>query len=141
MTPKKQNKHKTASKTKILESSLQTNAGSSSSEHSCNKNPDAFCYICSKFHFAADRRYISEKIKSIYKNCFGIDVSNQDKKLTPHKICNACYMMMIRYVSDKESDLKFVKPACLKELSCEEDCYICMTKVTDMNRKNIKRKY
>lgn len=139
MAPKKQNKHKTASKKKTSESSLQTNAGSSSSEHSCNKNPDAFCYICSKYHFAADRRQISGKIKSIYKNCFGINVSNQDKKWTPHKICNACYMMMTRYVSDKESrDLKFVKPACWKEPSCEEDCYICMTKVTGINRKNIK---
>jgi len=47
-------------------------------------------------------------------------------------------MMMTRYVSEESTDLKFVKPACWKELSCEEDCYICMTKVTGINRKNIK---
>ena len=119
-------------------SSSKSNMACSSSEHCCNKNVDAFCYICAKYHLSGDRRKISDNIKSLYKNCFGCDIHNQDKKWIPHEICSACYMMMSRCNSEKNTgNLKFVKPAYWEEPSCAENCYICLTNVKGMNKKNI----
>ena len=35
-------------------------------------------------------------------------------------------------------DLKFIEPASWEEPSCEEDCDICMSNATGINKKNIK---
>lgn len=87
---------------------------------------------------AGNLRLISANIKEIYKSTFGIEVLNQDKIWLPHKICNRCHLMMTRYdLREQPQNCKYVTPACWLEPSCKENCYICMTNVWGINRKNV----
>lgn len=137
MAPKKLKKPITHLKS-IKHFPSQVNVGASTSKHSCDKNSNIFCYICSEY-IVKDHKLISERIKSIYKDCFNLDISNQDKKWVPHRICSGCYMMLSRWENSIDSkNLKFTIPTLWEEPLREEDCYFCMNDLTGFNRKNKK---
>lgn len=117
----------------------QVNVGVSTSKHACDKNSDVFCYICSKY-IVTDHKLISERIKSLYKDCFNLDITNQDKKWVPHRICSCCYMMLSRWENSRDrTNLKFTIPTLWKDPLRKEDCYFCINNVTGFrkNKKNI----
>lgn len=103
-------------------------AGTSSSRfnHRCPSNPDNFCYVCAQYVGKISKRKITNHIDGLYKVCFGIGISQQDKDWVPHMICNACYSMMTRCTNrGNKSNLKFTTPTIWKEPEDESDCYFC----------------
>lgn len=59
--------------------------------HQCQKNSDAFCYICGKFDVPVNRRSFSDDLISMYEDYFGIKVQNQTENWVPHNVCGACF--------------------------------------------------
>lgn len=102
--------------------------------HECEKNSDEFCYVCGKFEVIRNRRSISDTIKSLYQNCFDIEITNQDKPWVPHIICASCRKMLSQWNKDRKADkLKFTKPMIWSEPKSQETCYFCMTNKGNQN--------
>lgn len=108
--------------------------------HKCNGDPDIFCYICGEYKTKKNRKKLTEKIKNLYKNCFGFKIANQETNWVPHMVCGACYNMLCRWESSKkETHLKFTVPMKWSEPQNSEDCYFCMTNVTGFNNINVSK--
>lgn len=67
-----------------------------SSTHECDKYADKFCYVCGEFEVRKNRRSLSAKLKSVYEECFGIEVENQVMKWVLHVVCSNCRIMLSR---------------------------------------------
>jgi len=98
--------------------------------HECDKSPDTFCFVCGEFEVSKYRRPLSDKLKSLYRDCFSIEITNQDVNWAPHIVCGACYMMLMRWGKTGKSErLRFTKPMVWSAPSCRENCYFCMTNI------------
>lgn len=106
--------------------------------HQCQKNSDAFCYICIKFDVPVNRRSFSDDLISMYEDYFGIKVQNQTENWVPHNVCGACFQSLTRHKSNEgnKKTLKIRKPMIWRQPLREEDCYFCMTNLNGINRKN-----
>ena len=62
--------------------------------HTCNKDQDSFCFICSEFEVVKYRKSLTEKLKSMYSNCFNIKITNHDKGCKRNKVWGRCYKML-----------------------------------------------
>ncbi|XP_046600523.1 uncharacterized protein LOC124295250 [Neodiprion lecontei] len=99
-----------------------------SNSHLCNKSPDSFCYICGEYNLERNRRSLSDKIKQIYEECFGLQITNLDSAWVPHTICSRCNMMLIRWKKNKKQEnLKFTIPMIWSSPTGLQNCYFCMT--------------
>ena len=63
----------------------------SSLRRKCKNDPDNFYYIYGQYTSSVQRRQFTPKVKIAYRFYFGCEVGDQDKKLSPHICCNACY--------------------------------------------------
>lgn len=98
--------------------------------HICNKNSDWFCYICGEFEVAKYRRPFSNKLKKVYEDCFGIQITNWNATWVPHTVCGRCHTMLIRWEQTrKQESLKFSKPMIWSAPTNLKNCYFCMTDV------------
>lgn len=105
--------------------------------HNCEGKSDNFYYVCGKFEIPQNRRSITEKLKKIYKKCYNLEISNQDINWIPHIVCNTCYKMFNRWDSKFSQKLfKFTRSMIWKRPLNREECYICMTNIRGVNRKN-----
>jgi len=57
--------------------------------HECDKS-SAFCFIYGEFEVSKYRRPLSDKLKSLYRDCFSFEITNQDVNWVPHIVCGAC---------------------------------------------------
>jgi len=73
----------------------------------------------------------------IYKECFGIEVLDQNQSWVPHVICSACFQMLRRWDDSRyDPDFKFSTLTIWKKPMAEENCYFCQNDVKRLNRKN-----
>ena len=78
---------------------------------------------------------ITEKIRSLFKMCFGIEVIEQDMNWVLHVICAACYSLLSRFEKHQTKDkLKIRKPAIWEKPLDKNYCYYFMTNVWDKMR-------
>jgi len=107
---------------------------SNATSHVCEKNPDVFCFICSKFVVAKDKRKITAMTRNLYKECFNLDLVDEGVRWVPHHTCGSCYMMMNRFKKTRDKRcLKFSIPKLWDEPQSEADCYFCNTDVSGYN--------
>ncbi|KAL7299071.1 hypothetical protein TKK_0008162 [Trichogramma kaykai] len=107
----------------------------SSSQHICPKNVDAFCYVCSEFIPKKEhRRTLNKKLESIYKNCFQLNAEIVKHKWIPNSVCPKCRQMFSQWERTKEVDkLKYSQPTERNQPSNADDCYFCKTDVRGYN--------
>lgn len=95
-------------------------------DHVCNNDPNAFCFVCSKFIVPTRaKREITDDIRILYKKCYKLDMQD-DGDWVPHYICELCFedMEEFKRTGDKTS-LPFTTPARWRQPQSDDDCYIC----------------
>ncbi|KAL7291721.1 hypothetical protein TKK_0014509 [Trichogramma kaykai] len=107
----------------------------SSSQHICPKNVDAFCYVCAEFIPKKEhRRTLNKKLESIYKNCFQLNAETVKQKWIPNSVCPKCRQMFSQWERTKEVDkLKYSQPTEWNQPSNADYCYVCKTDVRGYN--------
>ena len=75
---------------------IQTNKNKLKSEHShqCSGNTNAFCYVFSEYVTQKCQRNITVWIKKLYKECFHVEIKNQQSDWVPYVICGLCCNML-----------------------------------------------
>lgn len=86
-----------------------------------------------------NRKKLTGKIKSLYKNCFGFEIANQETNWVSHMVCGTCYNMLCRWERSKKKTHLFTVPMKWSEPQNTEDCYFCMTNVTGFNNINVSK--
>lgn len=98
-------------------------------EYHCNKTPNQFCYICGLWVPIRNRRPISERIRTLYRQYFNFDIKYQDKTWVPHFVCNSCSTRLGNWSKGK-GHLRFGRPMIWTDpVNHDTNCYICLTKV------------
>ncbi|KAL7293495.1 hypothetical protein TKK_0012941 [Trichogramma kaykai] len=107
----------------------------SSSQHICPKNVDAFCYVCAEFIPKKEhRRTLNKKQESIYKNCFQLNAEIVKQKWIPNNVCPKCRQIFSQWERTKEVDkLKYSQPTEWNQPSNADHCYFCKTDVRGYN--------
>ena len=98
----------------IFKNKPTKNNQKSEHNHQCSGNANAFCYVCGEFVTQKCQRKITNSIKKLYKECFHIEIENQQSDWVPHVICGLCYNMLRRSTADKK--FKFTSPTLLTNL-------------------------
>lgn len=108
---------------------IQNTSRSSVVPHRCDSDPNSFCYVCGELKLKKNLKKFTEKLKSVYKECFASEVRDGNHYWLPQLVCSACKTMMDRWKKNKNNKgLKFTKPIVWGEPENKEDCYFCMTK-------------
>ena len=99
----------------------QTNKKEQKSGHShqCSGNANAFYYVCSEFVTQNCQRKITNSIKKLYKECFHIEIENQQSDWVPHVI--------------------FTAPTLWNQPRDKKDCYCCMTNIVSFKNSNTQK--
>lgn len=53
---------------------IQNTSRSSVAPHRCDSDPNLFCYVCGEFKFKKNLKKFTEKLKSVYEECFASEV-------------------------------------------------------------------
>lgn len=105
-------------------------------QYLCNKSSDSFCYVCGLFVPISDRRQISDKLKLLYLQYFGMEVRNQEFCWVPHVACSTCRRGLERWSQNKEH-LKFGVPMIWRDpINHQTNCYICLTNIVGFSARN-----
>jgi len=101
----------------------------------CKNDPNIFCYVCADFVVKKNRRKINDRVKSMYVECFGTQISDDITEWTPSFICSACYAMCNRWHANKDkSKLLISVPARWSKPKSKKDCYFCQINVEGINQ-------
>lgn len=105
----------------------------------CVTSPDCFCYICGTYVVKKQQRNISDFVKKVYFDYFGMNLGNQDKPWAPHKVCSICVEELRQWSQGKKQSFRFGIPMVWREpKNHSDDCYFCSCKVKGFNLKNKK---
>lgn len=107
----------------------------SSSRNNCTNSPNAFCYICGEYAQEKRKQNITEMVKQLYLEYFGISITNQEKPWVPHKVCKNCVESLRLWKNEEKRSLKFGVPMLWREPKNHyNDCYFCMVNINGFNR-------
>lgn len=104
----------------------------SCSFHICNKDKNCFCYICGKYEFRKHRREFNSHMRKLFSEAYSQEVDTDNDHYVPNIICNICRVMLQRWSSSQKIEyLKVITPAKWMIPSSKENCYFCMTEISD----------
>lgn len=103
---------------------------------SCVNSPDIFCYICGQFEVKEYRKTLTESLKKIYLECFGIPIKNQNQTWVPHIACSKCSTLLNRWKQGNVNFIGLKEPMKWREPKSHDDCYFCQTNVFGFNHHN-----
>lgn len=107
-------------------------------EFRCNKSADSFCHVCGKFTTISERCTITQKLKTLYKAYFNIEVQHQDKCWTSHIMCNNCRLTLSKWGKNMEGRrFTFKTPMIWRDpVNHQTNCYICLTNIFGFSSRN-----
>ncbi len=76
----------------------------------CKSHPDKICSVCCIFSTKTQWQTITTNLKKIYKLYFGCHLGDQDKLLTRHQICSACWNGLCDWIKKKKASMPFFIP-------------------------------
>ena len=59
-------------------------------DHKCKNNSDRFCYISGNVALHNRQAKITDFLKKVYHDYFGVKLGDQDKPFAPHICCKTC---------------------------------------------------
>ncbi|GBM40794.1 hypothetical protein AVEN_80802-1 [Araneus ventricosus] len=103
------------------------------------RGPKKFFYICGELTIKKEQRNITDFVKKLYFDYFGVKLGDQDKSCFPHIICCICLEELKQWLSEKQKSLRFGIPMIWRETSNQSDeFYFCSLNVHVFNAKNRK---
>lgn len=101
----------------------------------CLNDPNSFCFICGKFSLQKQRKEITEFVKTVYREYFGIPLVKRNKYWVPNIVCKPCVESLRYWSQGGRKGLQFGVPMMWNEPSNHlNDCYFCAVNVKGMNR-------
>jgi hypothetical protein len=92
----------------------------------CLNDPNSICYICAEFTSKAQRRPLSETIRTYYKWYFGFSINDEGKSWVPHICCVTCACNLTQWIRGDRESMPFRYPAMWREpTNHNNDCYFC----------------
>ena len=80
---------------------------------------------------------ITDFVKKIYHDYFGVKLGDQDKPFAPHICCKTCMGNLRDWRNDKRKCMSFAIPMDWREGKDHiTDCYFCMINLKGINHKN-----
>lgn len=102
----------------------------------CKNNSNLFCYICGVYVISKQQNNITNYVKNIYHEYFGIQLDDQDKSWPPHIACRSCFESLRNWKKGKRLSMPFGIPMVWREPKNHIDnCYFCMVNVSGYNKK------
>ena len=102
---------------------------------------NVFYYICGRFTTPKERRKSTDFIQKAYHAYFGVKLGDQDKPLSPHRVCASCVSILSLWTKGKKH-FTFGVPLVWREpKNNSDDCYFCSVNVsrpTSKTRSSIK---
>ena len=95
------------------------------------KNKFTVCHVCAKFEVKNKQRKITGCVKKLYKDQFGIEMTNLGTSFVPNIVCTSCYASL------RSKRSTFASPAQWREPLFDSDCYFC---ANDFKTVNTRRK-
>ena len=105
--------------------------------HKYKNNPDGFCYIYSNVVLPNHQAKITDFVKKVYCNYFGVKQGDQDKPFAPHICCKTCVENLRDWKNCKKNSMSFAIPMIKrKEKDHLKHCYFRMINLKGINHKN-----
>lgn len=100
---------------------------------------DSFFYICGDYMTIAYHQTIISLLRTAYY--FNCKIRDQDKSWVPQIFCKPCYKELTTWFDGKKVVFNFAISMILWESqNHEDDCYFCLTSITDFNVSSRKKK-
>jgi hypothetical protein len=83
------------------------------------------------------RNNITNFVKNVYQEYFGIHLGDQNKSWAPHIACRSCVESLRNWKQGKRLSMPFAVPMVWREPKNHiDDCYFCMVNISGYNKKN-----
>jgi len=103
----------------------------------CKNKSNLFCYICGEYVIMKQRNNITNFVKNVYQEYFGIHLGDQNKSWAPHIACRSCVESLRNWKQGKRLSMPFAVLMVWREPKNHiDDCYFCMVNISGYNKKN-----